>query len=142
MTIVRSENTKQELPASYFQQKVRRSAIDADPTVLADIYQDDVNIAIWQRKLPTALQKSVQDFLLANSALKLSISVTPESLLASLQDSLGPKIPIDLCNDISQIVDMFCCLFELQRIGLRLTVLDRPMRPRFCLLYTSDAADE
>ena len=131
MTIVRSENTKQELPASYFQQKVRRSAIGADPTVLADIYQDDVNIAIWQRKLPTALQKSVQDFLLANSALKLSISVTPESLLASLQDSLGPKIPIDLCNDISQIVDMFCCLFELQRIGLRLTVLDRPMCPRF-----------
>ena len=29
------------------------------------------------------------------------------------------------------MVDMFCCLFELQRTGLRLSVLDRPMCPRF-----------
>lgn len=29
------------------------------------------------------------------------------------------------------MVDMFCCLFELKRAGLRLTVLDRAMCPRF-----------
>jgi hypothetical protein len=36
-----------------------------------------------------------------------------------------------LSKDIAQLVDMFCCLFDLKRAGLRLTVLDRAMCPRF-----------
>ena len=36
-----------------------------------------------------------------------------------------------LSEDIAELVDMFCCLFDLGRVGLRLTVLDKAMCPKF-----------
>jgi hypothetical protein len=36
-----------------------------------------------------------------------------------------------LAEDIAHLVDMFCCLFDLKRGALRMTVLDRAMCPRF-----------
>ena len=36
-----------------------------------------------------------------------------------------------LCEDVANLVNMFCCLFELKRAGLRLAVLDCAMCPRF-----------
>ena len=37
----------------------------------------------------------------------------------------------ELCQQVSLLVDMFCTLFELKRVGLRLMVLDRSMCPKF-----------
>ncbi len=36
-----------------------------------------------------------------------------------------------LKDDITLLVDMFCCVFDLKKAGLRLTALDRAMCPRF-----------
>ena len=38
---------------------------------------------------------------------------------------------VELRNDILELVDMFCCLFGLEKTGLRLATLSRAMCPRF-----------
>ena len=38
------------------------SVQDKHPTVFSDIYQSEINIVIWQRKLSVTLQNSVKTF--------------------------------------------------------------------------------
>jgi hypothetical protein len=118
--------------------KSRRSSEGNEPGALTDIYLEDVNIAIWQRELSTEVRESVEIFLKQNPGFQCSLSVSPESAFDSLSSRLGSSGFVSgsnsdnhLANDIAELVDMFCCLFELKQTGLRLTVLDKAMCPKF-----------
>jgi len=111
--------------------KQRYPAIGNDANVLADIYKDEINIAIWQRQLPLSLQQSVGNFIQDNPHFARSMTVSPSSAYDSLSLALGTPALDDLAYNIKELVDMFCCLFELERVGLRLAVLDSAMCPRF-----------
>jgi hypothetical protein len=110
-----------------------RHVITGDtPEVLTDIYQDDANMVVWQRKLTSELAVAAGDILHLKPTLQTSLVVTPESAFSSIHAALGETASSTaLSNDIAQLVDMFCCLFDLKRAGLRLTALDRAMCPRF-----------
>ena len=100
--------------------------------VLADVYRTDVNIAIWQRQLDHRLAQAADNALAANPELQLSQVVTPQNTQAVIERVLGFSTEASaLSEDIAQLVDMFCCLFELERAGLRLSALDGAMCPRF-----------
>lgn len=102
------------------------------PEVFTDIYRDDTNIAIWQRKLSGELALAVNDILKANTKLKIAEVVTAKNVHSTLYNVLGETNAVMvLSDDITLLVDMFCCLFDLKGVGLRLTVLDSPMCPRF-----------
>ncbi|MHC0448889.1 MAG: DUF1826 domain-containing protein [Candidatus Lariskella arthropodorum] len=101
--------------------------------VLTDIYKEDINIAIWRRRLHDEL------FALSNSNLNLSshfssisIVAQPENVYQSLSDKL-PEFSFKNCliEDISLLTDMFCYLFNLKQAGIRLAILDKAMCPRF-----------
>jgi len=110
----------------------RRSVKGNTPDILPDIYQDDVNIVVWQRNLENELTTAVSNFLEHNKTLASVLVVTPENCFEVLSEKFEKSETITpLINDITLLVDMFCCLFELKGAGLRLTVLDRPMCPRF-----------
>jgi len=110
----------------------RQPSIKTDPSVFADIYQDDINISVWQRTLPNELTNAVNNFLATNSTTSAVLAVTPENTVEILKADFDTKnITAPLSEDIAQLVDMFCCLFDQQRAGIRLTVLDRAMCPRF-----------
>jgi hypothetical protein len=110
----------------------RRSITGSSHEVLPDIYQDDTNIVIWQRQLASQLVAAAGDIVQTKPTLQVSLSVTPESAFASICSALGESAAaVVLSEDIAQLVDMFCCLFDLKRAGLRLTVLDHAMCPRF-----------
>jgi hypothetical protein len=111
--------------------KTRRAAYGDEPSILADIYNDETNIAIWQRKLPAAVQRSVKNFLTSQATFNLTTTVASNSILANVNTSLGHKAESELCENIAELVDMFCYLFELKAVGLRLSVLDSAMCPRF-----------
>ena len=122
---------------------VRKAAIGAEAEILADIYQEDNNLALWQRSLHCTLDAEVEAFLASNKGFQRSITVSTRNDFAGIRD-LSPALGQSaLGEDIRQITDMFCTLFELERAGLRLTVLDRAMCPRFhvdrvpCRLVTS-----
>lgn len=102
------------------------------PEVLSDIYQKDTNIVIWQRDIPSSLRQAAADILLMHPDLQLSIIAAPEEFCAAINKELGPTQAVEiLSQDIAVLVEMFCCLFDLKRAGLRLTVLDRAICPRF-----------
>lgn len=112
---------------------IRRASSAADPNVFTDIYDTDVNIVIWQRQLSEKLILVVDELIRTNNLKPLEIAVSPENAFAKLSDELGDSSEglNLLCADIALIVDMFCCLFGLKRAGLRLTMLDKAMCPRF-----------
>ena len=111
--------------------KLRRASYGSEAQVLTDIYLEDTNIVIWQRQLSPSLKSSVEAFLQANNNFQSSLTLTPDSVLSSVSQSLGENAPYELRENIAFLVDMFCSLFELKRVGLRLTVLDRAMCPKF-----------
>jgi len=106
-------------------------AIQGDePNVLTDIYLEQINIAIWQRTLSSTLTHSIAEFLSIKPRFNASMNVSAQSVLTSLRESLGAEMN-ELSENIAEIVEMFCCLFELERVGLRLTVVDSAMCPKF-----------
>jgi len=116
------------------------------PEILTDIYQEPVHLAVWNRVLSPALHQACDDILLSGKAVQIVMAVAPENTLAELSKELGKFDGGDvLCQDISELVDMFCCLFDQKCVGLRLTSLDRAMCPRFhvdkvpCRLVTTYA---
>lgn len=117
-------------------QLLRKAARSTNANVLPQIYNQDTNIVIWQRSAAEKLTKAVNT-LIATSALKpLELAVSPDDAFDQLIKALKPEDNNrdevnTLCEDIALLVEMFCCLFDLKRAGLRLKVLDKPMCPRF-----------
>lgn len=124
----------------------RRAALGDSPVSLADIYQDEVNIAVWQRQLSSTVADAAKQILDATPNLQVSVSMSPDSVHENLTASLGSDGPgLVLITDIAELAEMFACLFDLKRIGLRLTSLGHAMCPRFhvdnvpCRLVTTYA---
>ncbi|MEC8081723.1 MAG: DUF1826 domain-containing protein [Pseudomonadota bacterium] len=122
------------------------AAFSEELSGLAGIYQDDVNLMVWQRDLDSETEQSVSAVLQTGRPLSLSQIVTPENVCQSLERGLPQVEGRDaLIRDIALLVDAYCCLFDLETAGLRLTQVDRAMCPRFhvdqvpCRLITTFA---
>ena len=113
------------------QPKERVSSKDENPSVLADVFRENVNIAIWERGLSSDVEKSVARLVASDKSFKLSITLSAEDALASVSESLGTSLDCALSNDIAALVEMFCYLLDVPRAGLRLGVLDAAMCPKF-----------
>jgi hypothetical protein len=114
----------------------RSAAEDSNANVLPHIYDQNTNIVIWQRNLEQALTNAVNTLISTNAIKPLELAVSPDDALDKLVTALKPddnnRDETDaLCKDIALLVEMFCCLFDLKRAGLRLKILDKPMCPRF-----------
>jgi hypothetical protein len=103
----------------------------ADPTVLADIHDDDADIAIWKRTLPDTLRRSVAQLVDSHPTFRASLAVTPDTALQAFNDTYGEQTSIELRQDIAMLVDMFCMLLNTERAGVRLGVLGGAMCPKF-----------
>ena len=111
---------------------IRHASESHEAEVFSDIYRDDINIAIWQRKLSDQLVWAANEILKTHARLEIAEVVTATSAHAKLCKALGESDAIKvLSDDITLLVDMFCCVFDLKKAGLRLTALDRAMCPRF-----------
>ncbi|MEZ8492830.1 DUF1826 domain-containing protein [Vibrio splendidus] len=101
------------------------------PTVLADIYQSDINIVVWQRQFNEDLTMAISEFIASNPSFSKSVSVSPENALDKLEFATDGTASKALLENMAELVDMFCCLFDLEEVGLRLAVLNKAMCPRF-----------
>jgi len=104
----------------------------SDPSVLSRIYEDEINMTVWNRTPSTKLN-SASDFIIKHHPnLQLSMVVGPQNVRENLLDTFGQSDDVSVfIEDMTQLVDMFCCLFDLKQAGLRLTVLNKAMCPRF-----------
>ena len=100
--------------------------------VLTEVYQQDTNMVVWQRQSDNKLEAAIDAFLTEKTSFKRNIALTPELALDTIHKALGNTNDVlPLSQNIAELVEMFCCLFELERAGLRLTILDSAMCPRF-----------
>jgi hypothetical protein len=119
------QSTSPKMPITY-----RHMVQDNHPTVFSDIYQSEINISIWQRKLATTLQNSVKTFLSLNPTFQSKMILTPQDALSRVSKSFNNNMA-EVSEDIAELVDMFCYLFELKEVAMRLKVLDQAMCPKF-----------
>ena len=101
------------------------------PAVLTDIYQSDVNIAIWQRTFDEDLTMAISEFIALNPNFSKSMSLSPDNAYEKLEFATDETASKALLENMAELVDMFCCLFDLEEVGLRLAVLNKAMCPRF-----------
>ena len=104
--------------------------------VLADALIDGVNLAAWQRQLPSQIAHFAGVLLALDEPLSESLTVEPDasgtvsmpSLAAAYRGVTGHS---EFVADVAWLVSAFTCLLEARRSGVRLRVLDKPMCPRF-----------
>lgn len=116
-------------PLSY--RSPKRVINGLEPLVLADIYENDVNMVVWERVLQKPLVSVVDQLLVAKKGLQISMTVSPDQVFSALEKEFGAGLYSAVSESIAELVDMFCYLFGLKRAGLRLTALDRAMCPKF-----------
>lgn len=114
-------------------QQVRSEQIE----VLGEVLREEINLAVWQRQLPTQIRDFASALLAEGAPLGHSIVLelaNPESTpnLSGLVDGYS-DLPgqAAFVQDVSWLVSAFACLFDAKRIGLRLRILDKAMCPRF-----------
>ncbi|RMP23381.1 hypothetical protein ALQ25_05360 [Pseudomonas coronafaciens pv. atropurpurea] len=123
-------------PLLNFQSSVRQVQGDT-PGVLSEVLENDVNLAVWQRRLPA----HIEDFsaLLLSMNEPLAESMTLEVKGGDVEPNLSMLAPgyADLHGyqgfiaDVSWLVSAYACLLGAECVGLRLRVLDKAMCPRF-----------
>ncbi len=125
-------SSNRTLEGEPFDQTVRLSSSAENADVLADIYNQNINIAIWRRTLTRDLKSATERLLESEHVFRISTSLTPDETVGGLFKTLGMTKEAKLISDdVGEIVTMFCYLFDLSRVGLRLTTLERAMCPKF-----------
>ena len=117
------------------------------PSVLTSIYEDEVNIAIWQRENKESIDRYAHMWASQQPAHSPRVLLSMKGKLSEQLDSLLPEIEgkDEFQQEVELLVDMFACLFDAEEVGLRLTPLSKAMCPRFhvdnipCRLITTYA---
>jgi len=105
--------------------------LGSTPNTLAGIYQDHVNMAVWERQVDTSLTMECQALLTEKSFTGHRLTL-PANKLRHLDKALPDLASYPhLKADIRLLAEMFSCLFGLRAIGLRLTPLTDSMCPKF-----------
>jgi len=91
-----------------------------------------VNLAIWRLSLTDSITQSIESLMTQKPSFSTEIILAPNDAFDRISDCFdGVKESHSLCEHITLLVDMFCTLFELKNVGLRLKIIDQPMCPRF-----------
>lgn len=107
-------------------------ADDFHPSALADIYQRDVSLAIWRRKLDSNVAAYAASLLGKTPRFQTRFIRAPSTIVEQLDRELPfHKYRHSFMEDVALVVDMFSCLFELDAVGLRMAVLNTAMCPKF-----------
>lgn len=107
-------------------------ASDMHPSALADIYQPEVTIAIWQRQLSDSINRYAEHLMAVSPHWQTRFIQQPGNVAKQLETELPLSSHRQVfIDDLVQVVDMFSCLFELDHVGFRMAVLSKAMCPRF-----------
>lgn len=109
------------------------AAIGQDISVLPRIFEEAVNIAIFERPMPAEIALSAQAQCQTERAWQYSWLGQPDDAMVAdlLRQLPAPEAAKPLVDDIATIAEAMAFLFETRTIGLRLRLLDGAMCPRF-----------
>nr|WP_241664469.1 DUF1826 domain-containing protein [Ningiella ruwaisensis] len=103
-----------------------------DLNVLTEIYKDNCNMTVWQRKLCKSLVQSIKKDIIEHNFLDSVLLVGANNIENDISHIARNKNYGEaLRQHIHEVIDMFCVLFDLKKAGLRLGVQKKAMCPRF-----------
>ncbi|RRV09023.1 DUF1826 domain-containing protein [Pseudomonas sp. v388] len=114
-----------------------RQVLGDTPEVLSRALDDDINLAVWQRRLPAHIEDFSALLLSMNQPLAESITLSVKAgdvepnlsgLASGYADVHGYE---GFIADLSWLVSAYACLLGADSVGLRLRTLDKAMCPRF-----------
>ncbi|WP_150303790.1 DUF1826 domain-containing protein [Pseudomonas saliphila] len=110
--------------------------LSAQADSLPSILEPTVNLAVWQRELPSPLQSFISTMLAAGTHVSQSVTLEPRENGPQHLSGLLPECAAmpgydDFIDDLTLLFEMFVCLFEVRRAGIRLRSLDAAMCPRW-----------
>lgn len=107
-------------------------AIGYEPTVLTRIYEKKINLTNYQRDLSDEIV-AYCDALTEHKKHFNVRSVVPGGDIKGELNTFFPDYygKPSFINDLSMLVEMYSCLFDLKEVGVRVQVLERAMCPRF-----------
>ena len=100
---------------------------------LAQIYQPAINLCVVQRQVDNELKSFIGHLLRLTTPISFVESIDFASFnFFSLLPQTG-HLPgyRTFCKDVASLTALYCDLFELKRVGLRLRILDHAMCPKF-----------
>ena len=100
------------------------------PDVLTDVFNPNINLCVWERRDKEALSEAARAWAQHNSQGLIQTSGERASIRQALQSAL-PQQAQALVADVDQLCDMLETLLDHHTWGIRLTVLDRAMCPRY-----------
>lgn len=108
-----------------------RQQLDSDILQLTTIFQPDVNLSVWQRHLCQNVQDYASSLLhLLQHPLQRRLNVDEIALF--LQRTLPEaQNQAAFIADVVMVAELFSCLMASDSLGLRLSVLQQPMCPKF-----------
>ncbi|OQK16793.1 hypothetical protein AU255_02485 [Methyloprofundus sedimenti] len=123
-----SANAHHLVPPFYF-----RSYLSDELADLTQIYQPAINLCVVQRKVDNELKRFVEHLLKQPHPVGFVEIINATSfdfinLLPQTEHLPGYQA---FCKDVAHLVAMYCDLFDLSHVGLRLRTLDHAMCPRF-----------
>ena len=100
---------------------------------LTEIFRDEVNLVVWERRLPGECTEFAQAFALEAGAYERFVGIEPDDSLDQILPAWALELPGARAwlADVQQVVEMYLCLFEPAAVGVRLHVLADTMCPRF-----------
>lgn len=117
-----------------------------EPSVLTQIYDAQIAMCILKRSINPDIRTYMAHLQQKYMGFELRRQISMPNLAEVLKVSLPQYASsINFIEDVVMVADMFSCLFGLERIGLRLSVLNKTMCPRFhtdkvpCRLITTYA---
>lgn len=121
---------REDAPESH---AIPRHAEGADISILPRIFEDDISIAIMNRRLPQDVQAGVSAQCQSDRALSVAWLGPPgDALRTELMQRLhDPDACGALIEDIVTLAEAMAYLFDTDTVGLRLRCLQTAMCPRF-----------
>lgn len=105
---------------------------DCNPEVLTRIYDDQINLAIYKRSVSNDVANFVKQMLQQKSQFSFVQAVDIKQIKKVMAKSLPESDYLDaFLDDIYMLCDMYELLLGVQKIGIRLAVLEHAMCPRF-----------
>lgn len=99
---------------------------------MSAIYEENVNLFVWQRALSSEIGDAILSLIESGKSINIMEVVTPDNAEQILLSRLPKMVNhAGLIKDVTELVDIFCCLFDVDKAGLRLATSHSATCPRF-----------
>ena len=115
---------------------LRKNIFNKKSIVLSDIFKNENNISLWNRELDRAISLGAKEIINDNLEFNFSKVLKYDEINETLVSRLGQsQNKIFLFNDISNLTELFCNMFELKNVWLRMGISTKATCPRFHVDY-------